>query len=313
MGKNKLSVIICTYNRCHLLRGVFDSLVNQSVDKELYEVIVIDNNSTDNTQEITEDYVKRYDNFRTVIEKNQGLSNARNRGYQEAYGDYVAYIDDDAKATPEWCEKIINAFLNVNPEPVAVGGEILPFYEQKPPAWFKDELEIKTYGKRTGFLEMPVGKCGFFGSNMTFKRDILEKYGGFSPEYGMSGENIGGCEETELFLRICKKDPYFWYDPEILVFHLVSPRAMSIYHRFCRTWKSGKHSFLLNKSINEVNYIHCMKKWIGLFLFLFTIPFKIITSKNKLVSFVKLIEELGRRTGYIYYSIMLFFKYRNKI
>ncbi|MDV7399287.1 glycosyltransferase, partial [Arthrospira platensis SPKY1] len=98
-------------------------------------------------------YTKKYPNFRYEQEKNQGLSHSRNKGWKSAHGTYVAYIDDDAKAIPEWAEKIVDTFANITPPPTAVGGEIHPWYESAPPEWFEDKFEIRTWGEKPHFLD----------------------------------------------------------------------------------------------------------------------------------------------------------------
>ncbi|MGD8380729.1 MAG: glycosyltransferase, partial [Syntrophobacterales bacterium] len=94
----KISVIVCTYNRAELLGGTLRTLCHQTLDTSEYEVIVVDNNSTDNTREVVDEFCRRSSNVRYCFEPQQGLSHARNQGLQEAKGKYVAYIDDDARA-----------------------------------------------------------------------------------------------------------------------------------------------------------------------------------------------------------------------
>ena len=115
----KLSVIICTYNRVELLGKCVNSLMTQTARKENYEIIVIDNNSTDNTADLIRKIKIINSNLRYVKEANQGLSYARNRGWKEAKGEYIAYIDDDCKADNNWCKHIcpINSRF-VNKEPI---------------------------------------------------------------------------------------------------------------------------------------------------------------------------------------------------
>src|SRR5690606_27992260 len=122
----KISIIIVTYNRSDLLPGCFDSVVDQAAVQSDYEVIVVNNNSTDDTQKIAEEYAEKYDNFRTVIAEKQGLSHGRNRGYLEAKAEYVAYLDDDAKATRTWVETALKVISELEPE--IFGGPIDPFY-----------------------------------------------------------------------------------------------------------------------------------------------------------------------------------------
>lgn len=234
-----ISVVVCTFNRSGLLKWVLESLVEQTIEKEIYEIIVVDNNSIDDTANIAKMFMKSSPNLRYVKETAQGLSFARNRGYKEARGKYVAYIDDDARATPDWIERILDSFENVKPEPVAIGGEIHPWYEESPPAWFADDLEIRTWGDKKGFLQGRDAKYGFSGSNMSFRKSVLELYEGFSTDYGMDGHILRLGEETELFYRIYQDHPWFWYDPSIRVLHRVSVDNMTLSYRLRRSYQGG--------------------------------------------------------------------------
>jgi glycosyltransferase involved in cell wall biosynthesis len=240
-----VSVVVCTYNRAEILKGAIESLCSQTADSSLYEIIVVDNNSTDDTQKV----VERFAHFGNVLyypENRQGLSHARNRGWQAAQGEYVAYIDDDAKASPDWVERIIDAFESVEPQPVAVGGEIHPWYETTPPQWYTDDFEIRSWGKDKGFLESPKAQSGFSGSNMAFKKSILESYKGFSSEYGMVGSQMRLGDETALFYRIYQNHPLFWYDPDIKVEHWVPSRNMTISYLLRRYFHGGESSIRIH-------------------------------------------------------------------
>lgn len=260
MNKIELTVAVCTFNREKHLKKCLETLVNQTLDNELYEVLIINNNSTDNTNKVAECYVETQPNFRLVQEKTYGLSTCRNKGWKKANGKYVAYIDDDAKANPDWCLKILNAFKTVSPSPVAVGGEILPFYEKKPPFWFSDNLEIRSWGNVKKFLKPPKALNGFAGSNMAFSKVILEANNGFSANRGMAGGKLRLGDEADLFHRIYQKNSLFWYDPEIIVYHYVFQRKMRISYRMRRAFKSG----VCTAEMTSQNYLSLtyIKSWI---------------------------------------------------
>ena len=101
-SKLAISVVICTYNRAELLANSLQTLCEQTINKSDYEVLVVDNNSQDSTPNLTESFCRYYPNIRYFLETRQGLSHARNRGWQEAKGLYVAYIDDDCKVPEQW-------------------------------------------------------------------------------------------------------------------------------------------------------------------------------------------------------------------
>ncbi len=288
-----LSVIVCSYNGQDLLPTCLGALSNQTIDKSLYEVIVVDNNSTDSTGRVSEEIAKKNINFKVVNEPQIGLSYARNRGWQEAKGVYVAYIDDDAKAVCDWCENIISAFKTVNPQPVAVGGEILPWYESQPPDWFTDDFEIRSWGRKPKFLK---NQYGFSGSNMAFLKDVLAKFDGFSSDFGMVGDGIRLGEEADLFYRIYSEKPYLWYDPKIRVYHWVSLRNMSVRYRLWRSYKVGVSSVLLRgRKVFSLDYL---KKWGYFFLLLLKAPYILLKDRNKR-SMVVTFCELAKRLGYL--------------
>ncbi len=235
----RISVVVPAYNRANLLKGCLGSLSIQSVEAADYEVIIVDNNSTDHTEAVARSFIERHPTFRYVKEPRQGVSHVYNRGWKEAHGECVAFIDDDARALPDWVERILNAFETVRPAPAAVGGEIRPWYEQTPPGWFKDKFEFRSKGDKKCFLKPPRAQYGFSGSNMAFKKSTLAAYGGFSNDYGRIGDKMRLGVETELFIRIYKDNPLFWYDPAIRVEHWVPVRNMSVWYRLKRGYYHG--------------------------------------------------------------------------
>jgi glycosyltransferase involved in cell wall biosynthesis len=242
-----ISVVICTYNRASLLPGALDSLLQQSLDQSLFEIIVVDNNSTDSTPEVVARYLF-HPHIRYVHEASQGLAHARNRGYKESRGKYVAYLDDDARADPEWLRGILNIFDNTVPEPLAVGGPIYPFYLSQKPEWFKDEYEIRSWGDKPRFL---LPRESFSGSNMIFTRNILEKFGGFDTRVGVNGTTLSVGEETSLFLKLWEnysKRNVFYYSPDLKVFHYAPSEKMDAVYALKRSFASGQSMVHMLKS-----------------------------------------------------------------
>lgn len=294
----QISVVVCTYNRSELLWGCLESLAKQTLEVGLFEVIVVDNNSTDNTLEIADQFAKTLPNLIILSELNQGLSHARNRGWREAGGAYVAFIDDDARAAPDWCERILKAFNAVTPTPVAIGGQIHPWYEVPPPSWFTDDFEIRTWGKFAGFLELPRARYGFSGSNMAFQRQILERFGGFSPQYGIVGGKLRMGEDTEFFYRIYEEEPNFWYDPLIKVLHLVPKRNYNILYRISRSYSSAQSFAAINcESVKISDYAKCMTDI--LFSFSEAVRAILVSRSCMMRETVKFLEKVGRSLGLI--------------
>ena len=183
MASPLISVIICTYNRADLLRRSLESVCNQSLDRSDYEIIVVDNNSKDQTREVVEQFRSRYSGIRYAFESKQGLSNARNHGWYLAEGRYVAYTDDDTEIPPEWLslgKEIITRF-----GPAAFGGPVRCVPGPTRPKWFKDAyLDYSSVGEARFLPHEEYGNI--IGMNMFFRCDLIHKIGGFDPRLGMT-------------------------------------------------------------------------------------------------------------------------------
>lgn len=219
-----VAVVVCTFNRAELLKVCLESLASQTLDKDKLEVIVVDNNSTDNTEEVAKAFIEKYPNFRYIMEPKQGLSHARNRGYKETNAEYVAYIDDDAKADKQWTENILN-FISRYPDIVAFGGPYNSFSLAKLPAWYKESHGIWSLGDE----ERPTSDYERLkGTNMIYKRSILLDLRGFNTSIGMSGHILSYGEETNLLMKIKKRNLPIFYVPNIVVQHLIASYKMSL-------------------------------------------------------------------------------------
>lgn len=237
--KPKISVIVCTYNRTDLLPGCLLALSEQTLSTELFEVVIVDNNSTDNTQEIVNRVVSSNTNFRIITESKQGLSHARNRGWQEAVGEFIAYIDDDAKAEPDWLMQMYS-FIKCNSTVEAFGGPYRAFYLKPPPFWFPPEYGNWSLGEVGRKIE--TGKEFLSGSNIVFHKDLLASFGGFRTSLGMKGQQISYGEETRLLLDIAESQKPVYYVPEMRVSHLVAPYKMNLRWLLFSAYANGRCS-----------------------------------------------------------------------
>ena len=130
MRKNELiSVVICTYNRADLARQAITSVLAQDFPQTEYELLIVDNNSTDHTGALAQEFCKAYPNVRYIFESHVGLSAARDRGWQEAGGEYVGYIDDDCKVPASWLSAAAEVIEQVHP--AAFGGPYYAFYNSQ--------------------------------------------------------------------------------------------------------------------------------------------------------------------------------------
>ncbi len=229
-----LSVIICTYNRCHNLADCFRHLEHQRLDTPLnWEVLLVDNNSTDATRQFTHDFTRTTRlSLRYTFCPRQGLSHARNHGIDEARGRWLVFIDDDIRATPGWLQAITETFRGHDCD--AVGGRIhLEIPLEQLPKWIRPDmygfLGYQDFGDRPyrldGFREFP------FGGNMAIHRWMFERIGRFDTDMGRKGagtrkEELFKGEETDFFHRLATANGIIWYQPRVLVRHKVLPHQL---------------------------------------------------------------------------------------
>jgi glucosyl-dolichyl phosphate glucuronosyltransferase len=225
----KITVILCTYNRCCELRKALSSLAAQNIPAPIaWEVLVVDNNSHDQTQEVVEDFSREYPGrFRYLLEPQQGKSYALNSGIREAQGDVLAFMDDDVTVDPTWLQNLTAPLLSC--KSVGSGGRILPERGFSPPRWFprKDRyafavLALFDLGPEAGELAEPP-----FGTNMAFHKKMFETYGGFRPDLGpCPGSEIRG-EDTEFGRRLLNAGEQLRYEPSAVVYHAVPRQRLT--------------------------------------------------------------------------------------
>lgn len=239
------SVVVCTYNRSALMADAVRSICEQEFDRSLFEVLIVDNNSTDDTRAVSEALAGEFPNVRYVVEVKQGLSHARNCGYLAARGKYVGYLDDDAVANPHW----LTAARRIFEEEGAVicGGPFTALYRSPKPKWFKDE-----YGSR--YMDQPEREIGekecLPGGNSFYTRELLEAIGGYDPELGMTGKTVAYGEDTDLQWRAREQypDAKFILSPDLYMSHLVRPEKMTLWWRMSFFYGKGRTAWRMGTS-----------------------------------------------------------------
>lgn len=225
----QMSVIICTYNRDKLLPKVLNSLVNQYIDPHIYEIIIVNNSSTDNTNSVAMEFIRKFSEhrIRLIQEPRLGLSYARNTGYKSAKGRFVAYIDDDAVASINWCKTILDVFHNVKPTPGILTGKIKPVFPTAPPPWLSDSLSSLIgnidYSDEPKFLERSQG---IGGGNSAYPKYILEKIGGFPSELGRVGNRLISNEDIFVKQRIEDIGYRCYYHPKMEIQHYIEAKRL---------------------------------------------------------------------------------------
>jgi len=220
-----ISFIICTYNREKYIYDCLSRLA-KNTDQEDWEIVLVNNNSTDSTAAECERFVSDFQptNYSYYVETQQGLSFARNRGIQEARGDWFVFLDDDAMVGVDYVACLKKHLLQ-HPEVGAFGGAIEPFFEGKKPEWlnpwsmgFVSAIDLGEEVKLFPKNAYPIG------ANMGISRDVINQVGMFNTSLGRSGNNLLGGEEKDIFNRIRHANIQIFYFPGIRVQHCIPPR-----------------------------------------------------------------------------------------
>lgn len=247
-----VSVCICTYNRCQTLRSALESVLAQQADGVSFEVIVVDNNSTDETKQVVDSFLHRgQSNLRYSFEGRQGLSHARNAGIAVARSPVVAFTDDDIRVAPDWVSTIKRAF-DEHPEAAWVGGRVLPCWPSPPPRWLSAKdwapLALVDHGDLPFYTCEERPTC-LVGANLAVRRDVLAEFGGFSPRLQRVQDSIGSMEDHELQMRLWGAKRKGLYVPELVVFSdLSADRLLKKYHR---RWHFGHGRFYALARLEE--------------------------------------------------------------
>lgn len=219
-----LTAIICTYNRAKYIGNLLESVAKNDLAKSEYEIVLVDNNCTDNTREICEAFAKAHKdvNFRYVLEPEQGLSAARNKGIKEAKGNIIVYIDDDALVDANYL-RTYSEWFAVHPETMACGGPIEPLYETEEPSWMTPYTKAlltawMNYGDKV--REYPKGRYPG-GGNAAYRKSVFDKVGLFNTALGRKGGNLMGSEEKDIFDKMHALGMQVLYLPIPVLHHII--------------------------------------------------------------------------------------------
>lgn len=216
-----VSIVICTQNRSALLAETLQSLLDLPEVAPSWEIVVVDNASTDDTFEVARSFESRFaDRLRLIREDELGLSAARNRGIRDSKGRVLIFLDDDAFPAPDWLSSLHSVFQRERV--YAAGGPVEPLFRSSLPDWFSDRFlpyltvwDLGPESLQLRYNEYPRG------ASMAFRREVFERFGLFSTELGRKPGSLLSCEEIELCLRIERSGAEIVYVPGARVLHIV--------------------------------------------------------------------------------------------
>ena len=234
-----VTILICTYNRAELLGPTLDSIAElRPLPDVNWEVLVVDNNSTDHTRMVVEQRQPAFSvPLRYAFELRQGKSYALNSGFALAAGAIIAYTDDDVMLPPQWLESAVRPLFERS-DIAYTGGPVRPMWECPPPRWLEPfgnlggTIAVKDHGDRAFIFE--DRRKTPLGVNMTVRRELVETVGGFRVDLGRTGGSLLGQEQAEFFYRTRAAGARGLYVPEMILDHHVPARRLT--HSYFRRW-----------------------------------------------------------------------------
>ncbi|PKN20614.1 MAG: glycosyl transferase [Deltaproteobacteria bacterium HGW-Deltaproteobacteria-6] len=235
-----LSIIIPTYNRAHMLSVTMDSFLELNYPQNKYEIIVADNNSTDNTRKIVERYVgNSRASVKYFFEERQGVHYARNSAAKQAIGDILYFTDDDMIADPALLDELVKIF-DLFPEVGCATGLILPLFEKEPPPWVRRCLwnGYLSLTEKDKPEELIISKNDIvYSCHQAIRRNLFFQAGGFNPE-NTAGTWIGDGE-TGLNIKIKNLGVKFAYTSKSVIYHMIPPSRMTLEYLITRIGNQG--------------------------------------------------------------------------
>lgn len=240
-----LSVIIPTRNRASHLPDLLDSLDSQSLSPHLFEIIFVDNASTDNTLDYLKSWEHRLSHLRIIKENEVGSNYARNAGVFFAKAPLVAFMDDDCLPHSQWAERILQCFESVDSRTTCVTGRVLLDLPENSPRWYENYLEnylsLIDYGN-TPTQITPQQSCS---ANLIISKKLIEGISGFDTRINRKSNNLQSNDETLTLLKLSQKKILFRYEPSIKVFHQIPKQRLTQRYFRKRAFSQGRSDVLM--------------------------------------------------------------------
>ncbi|MDR0413455.1 MAG: glycosyltransferase family 2 protein [Dysgonamonadaceae bacterium] len=252
-----ISVVICTYNRAESLAATLESVARQTFPPEKFEIILVDNNSADSTETVCRRFGQQHRRLavRYFKEHRQGISYGRNRGVEEACGEWIAFLDDDETVGTDYLQQL-DAFYRDCPDAALTGGPVVPVYETPPPEWLsRFTLRLVTGYYNKGERIRTVGAKDYPGTgHATFRRELFLRYGAFNTGLGRQGTSLLGGEDKDFFLRLMRNGVRCYYLPAARVYHHIPAGKLSDEFFTRLTCAIGKSERMRTLSLSKQAY-----------------------------------------------------------
>ena len=246
------SVIVSTRNRAQYLNECLESLARQDCDLR-FEILVIDNASTDDTPRVIDEWRHNDPRFRTFRETRLGLSAAKNAGARLATGRLLLFTDDDVIVAPNWIRAYVDLFARIDEKNALAGGPVIPVLNDlRPwPDWF-DERGLADVGLLDHRAERPLGKYEFvWGANMAIPSSVFQKIGLWNERLGRRGDERGTFEDTEYQDRLKAAGGEVWFCPAASLKHRIEPDRIRSRQVMQTEFTRGRNQFCMETVLSH--------------------------------------------------------------
>ncbi len=230
----EISVILGTYNRAASLQATLETFSALVIPSGFaWELLVVDNNSTDHTREVVQKFAEASSfRVRYIFEKRQGRSSALNAGITAAQGEIVAFTDDDVLLHCDWLSNLKRTFDDF--DCAGFAGRVVPLWNQSKPDWLEIEGQLAVVNFDLGEESKEI-KIPPLGANSAFRRGVFDKYGPFRLDLGVGGgKHTITCEDTEFGERLIRGGEKIVYGPGAIIYHPVDPKRTT--KRYFVSW-----------------------------------------------------------------------------
>ncbi|MBS7254394.1 glycosyltransferase family 2 protein [Flavobacterium branchiicola] len=284
----KYSIIVCSYNRFNFLSETISSILDVLKERSDFELLIIDNNSSDETPSLKEKYSKN-SNVKYFFETQQGLSYSRNRGMTESSGNILVYLDDDIEIVDDYftfCDEIfLNDHISIS------GGKVIP-YKVNVPIWLPQKYYflVSVYDLGNDPKEVKY----LMGGNFAIRRNAALKIGFYDTALGRNGKKLAGGEEIDYQNRAVKLGYKMYYSPKQNILHKINEKLNMVYVlSYARELGISERIIDQSTSITKVSK-KIFKSYLAI---LGSNLFKHFLRDEKRITYLRIINEYGK--GYL--------------
>jgi GT2 family glycosyltransferase len=247
MPKLRVTVAVITFNRSRFLREALAGLVRQDYPTDSWELLVIDNNSTDTTRNVIASFMASTPAPRRVLEVRPGLDNGRNRAVEEAWGDVIVLVDDDILVEADWLGQLVAPFTSQDSHSIGVvGGEVVPVFPDGIPAWLVGSH--RPLGFRIDSGPLPPEQAPM-GANFAFPKWVFARFGKFDTDLDRRGSSLFGGGDSDMIRRVRTAGLKAWFVPGAKVLHQIPAARLTVRYAMRHGFDSARSRVVDNSRV----------------------------------------------------------------